>query len=311
MKSIISSVFFILIFFEIQAGEEVSWFKDLEKAQQVSSRNKNLILVFANDNSYWSQKLKGVITDFAALKKNETAYTFCMLFSNDLSKTYIKDPGILLMHPKYGIITKIGYIPVDAVGFDNYIKKVVEDFERIKAIALNAKNFDSKELEKAFLLSKQMGSKVFQEELLEEGLKRFDTAFFAFEKYETLINRFPYYDERITDVKEEIRSKDPKNIQKYQLKLAMLDFLTLAKAGYDSEEVIKPLVDYANLYGEKDKKSLWKIYMTISQFFLGKKDYNKSLIYAREANKKAPRSVKKHIQSLVKYLRRKINTRNK
>ncbi len=306
MKSIISSVFFILMIFKAQANEEVHWFKDLEKAKQVSIRNKNLILVLSSDNSFWSQKLKRLITEFAALEKNGSTYTFCTL-----SKAHIKGPGILLMHPKYGLIAEIGYIPVDAVGFNNHIKKLVDDFEKVKGIALNAKNFDSKELEKAFLLSKQMGSSVFQEELLEEGLKRLDTAFFAFEKYETLINRFPYYDERINDVKEEIRTKDPKNIQKYHLKLAMLDFLTLAKSGYKSEEVIKPLIDYINLYGEKDKKNLWKVYMTASQFFLGKKNYNESLNYAREANKKAPRSVKKHIQSLIKYLRRKINTRNK
>jgi len=308
MKSIISSVFFILILFKLSASEEVHWIKDLEKAKQVSSRNKNLIVVLVKDDSVWSQKLESLIADLGSLEKNTPSYTLCLL-SDEFSKA--GRPSILLMHPKYGLIAKMGYVPIDVDGFDNYIKEQVNNFEKIKDVALNAKNFDSKELEKAFLLSKQMESEAFREELFEEGLKRSDTAFFAFEKYEMLINKFPYEDERIKDVKEEIKSKDPKNIQKYHLKLAMLDFLMLAQRDYDEKDVIRPLIDYVNLNGEKDKKSLWKIYMTISQFFLGKKNYKEALIYARESNKKAPRSVKKHIQSSIQYLRRIVNTHNK
>jgi len=310
MKSIISSVFFILILLKVFANEEVHWLKDLEKAKQVSARNKNLIVILIKDDSFWSQKLERLIAGFGALGKNNLSYTLCMLSLEEISKVY-NGPAILLIHPKYGLIAKIGYIPIDAGGLDDYIKEMVNNFEKIKTVALNAKNFDSKELEKAFLLSKEMESVGFQEELLEEGLKRSDTAFFAFEKYEMLINKFPYEDERIKNAKEEIRSKDPKNIQKYHLKLAMLDFLTLSKAGYDAKAVIKPLTDYASLCGEKDKQNLWKIYMTISQFFLGKKSYRESLNYAREANKKAPRSVKKYIQSSIQYLRRKVNIHKK
>ena len=308
MKPIISSIFFILTLFKLSASEEVHWIKDLEKAKQVSSRNKNLIVVLVKDDSAWSQKLERLIADFGSLEKNIISYTLCVL-SGEFSK--VDKPTILLMHPKYGLIAKMGYIPVDASSFDNYIKEQVNNFEKIKDVALNAKNFDSKELEKAFLLSKQMEGEAFQEELFEEGLKRSDTAFFVFEKYEMLINKFQYEDERIEDVKEEIRTKDPKNIQKYHLKLAMLDFLILSQRDYDEKDVIRPLIDYVSLYGEKDKKNLWKIYMTISQFFLGKKNYKQALNYARESNKKAPRSIKKHIQSSIQYLRRVVNTHNR
>ena len=313
MKTIITSVFFILTsVMPTVAKDNDFWCKDLENAKQLGVQNKNLIVMVVKDSSYWSEKLEMLVRDFSHVNKNATKYTFCTLFSDSFSDPILKHvPNIVLMHPEDGIIARIGYMPMDMTNLENYIKTQVKNFDKIKETALNAKKYDSNELEKAFLLSKQIGCSAFQNQLIEEGSKRLDTAFFAFEKYEEVLNKFSYDDERVKFFREEVELKDPKNIQKYHLKIAILDFLKLSDGNYEPKNIIKPLLNYIEVHGQKDRKSMWKIYMTISQFFLGKKDYYQSLYYARLSHKKAPRSVKKHVQASIKYLRRKVNIYSK
>jgi hypothetical protein len=307
MKTIITAIFFILASLKIIAKDDAIWLKNIEKAKQVSCRNKNLIILVVKDKSKWGQKLEKLVVDYSTKENKAALYTFCTIDEKEFIKEDLNPTlKIILMHPKYGVIANMGYLPFEVKEFDNYLNSQIKNFETIKDVALNVKNFDSKELEKTYLLSKQMGCSAFQTLIQEEGNNRSDTAFFSFERYEMLIHKFSYDDERVKIARKEVEEKDYKNIQKYHLKLAMLDFLNLAKEDKALSLVIQPLVYYINLYGEKDKKNLWKVYMTISQFFLGKKEYSKALEYARLSNKKAPRSVKKHIQSSIKYLRRKI-----
>jgi len=302
------ALFFFFLFFihHIFAKEEILWLTDLEKAKQVGKRQKKIIIVVLQDQSSWSKKMEKIFSD-PVFSEGGLNFTFCKLAEskeNDL-------PKIVMMHPKDGVIAKMGYLPLHADEVSDFLLAQVENYEQIKQVALNAKNYNSKQIEKAYLLSKEVGCEAFTQKLFEEGLQCLDTAFFAFEKYEELSEKFSPSDERVKSLRAEVINKDPKNIQNYHLRLAVLDFYHLAKMAVQPEVAIAPLLEYIGEYGSKDRENIWKVHMTISQYYLGKKDFVNSLKYARLSYKKAPRSVKTHIQLSIKYLRRKVNTRKR
>ena len=121
--------------------------------------------------------------------------------------------------------------------------------------------------------------------------KKQESVHFLLEKYQQYLQKEKK--EKAFAIKREIISRDPMNIHKAQLQLAIIDFHHLAKQDEKEDVAIQPLLSYINEYGKQDKESIWRLEMMICHFLSLKGNNEKALDHARLAFKVAPHIIKK------------------
>lgn len=290
-----------LVFLSIFLGgllfsqEKIAWYQNLEKAKSIAMKGKKPLLVFFADSSICAQKMQEIFQAPSFQDKGRDLFTFCLLDTKEL-------PKVVLIDPEYGRITKMGYIPSSKVDYLQLMQEKIQIYLQIKKAASRPNEYN---LEKIYTQALKLDCEYFQEKLLEAGLKQDKGIFFLLAQYENLLKKYPLYHQNLQRIQEEIEKKDPKNLQKGHLKIAMLHFQTLALQGAPTKEVVAPLIEYVQKFQKKDRKNLWKVYLTISQYLSVQKKYPKALTYARLSYKEAPKEAKKNILSCIKYLKKK------
>jgi hypothetical protein len=198
----------------------------------------------------------------------------------------------------------MGYM---TVGPEKYAKKILEIMELYTELKKKDLAFlSSFDLKSAYERAKSWGNELLKEKALNAGLKKEDNLYFLFEKYLSLLKSGNK--KEADDIKKQIIEADPNNIQNSCFRLALIDFEVLIKTKsiHEPEEIIKPLVEYINEYGKKDKDNLWRLEMVISQFLGSKGLFKDALRHARASCKAAPSIIRKEIVQTILYLKLKI-----
>jgi protein disulfide-isomerase len=300
MMTIRILVLSILFCFNILYAETITWYSNLEKAKQIALKSKKPLLIFYKDQSSWSFKMEKLFEDPFFQKKAKSLFAFCKLDKKSSNSSFA--PKITLLDLDYDVITEVGYMPFSSEKYLAYLQEKIVNYLQIKQVALSSKSID---LKKAYLNAIELGCLHFQKEILNKGVSQ-NIPFFLLAKFESLLQASSMEDAEMFAIKEQMQKLDPKNLQKLHYGIAILEFQKLAFSPAGEKEVIVPLLNYIEQYGKKDKKDLWKVHLTISQYLSGKKKYHKALFYCRESYKSAPKKIKRKILETIKYLKSKI-----
>ncbi len=295
------------------------WEKNFAQSQKDALKQKKLITFFftGSDWSKRSQKEEKIFRDPAFQKSLKDSFIFCHV---DFPKNLEKDkaaienqklkemynvehfPSLVIVDPKYGIITKIDYLPLSLDQWKEIFQNLKNDIFQIKNAFFSSTSINN--LHKAYNKAKTLHWDIFVGKLFEKGKKLDPTPFFLLEEYQENLKNKKYAHQTTQDLRKEIESRDPKNIYGAQLKIAVLDFQCLANQNIPSIEVITPLLNYIEMFKDKDRHNPWKLYLMISQYCTLQSECKNAVKYAREASKVCPRIIRKKILLTIKELKK-------
>jgi hypothetical protein len=310
-------IFMFLVFFiNFSFSEEVDWVKDYKKAFIIAKNENKNVFVFFNSSKepFCSKKndekefLKKINSFFVLVDidiSEEALFNQNFIQNKNLKKTYkIEEvPFVFILDEEEHVITKQSYSSLLERGSENLLKRLADynDFKKQKFSYLNIDD-----LIENYEKVKSLGFEGLKIKIIQEGMKNIEDPFFRLEQYALLLNNNDLMEAE--ELKKEIIANDPNNLKKGHLKLALIDFEFFAKDTRikDPEVVIKPLVEYINLFGKKDKRDIWFLEMTISHFFNKKGLLKEALLHARVSYKTAPVSLRKDIAKIVLCLKKKV-----
>jgi protein disulfide-isomerase len=110
----------------------------------------------------------------------------------------------------------------------------------------------------------------------------------------------------IDQVKFEIKQQDIHNIHKWNLHLALIDFVHLVKKGINPEEAINPLIQYVEEYGKNDLRHHWRIEIIMAFFLSHHQKHKLALHHARKAFNVAPHAMKKEITQEIMLIKKEM-----
>lgn len=295
------------------------WERDVDCALALSVKeHKPLLLVFVGSSwCPWSQKLcEEVLFDPAfidPLKEKLVLVVVDLLESgngNSLKQRYsiTECPTLLLLTPDGEEMTRVGFLALQPKEYSSHLEKLGSDFQEISvAIDQNAlPDLKVQSLEVLYTKAKTLGCKKFVETLLHEGMKREDGGFFLLEQYEALLATHRFKHLSVQELRAKIIKSDPNNSQGRLLRLALIDFKSLAarpKKNHHPAEAAGPLIEYVRKFGKKDSENLWKVEMMIAQYLFSKDLTGLALENAQASYEHAPESVKPEIASAIDYLK--------
>lgn len=111
----------------------------------------------------------------------------------------------------------------------------------------------------------------------------------------------------VNQLKFEIKQGDIHNIHKWNLHLALIDFVHLVKKGINPEEAVAPLISYLEEFGKKDLRHHWRLEMFIAFFLSHHEKHQVALHHARKAFNVAPHAMKKEITQEIIEIKKMIN----
>lgn len=302
------------------------WFDDFSSAQQAAlKQNKPLLIAFLGPTwCPWSDKLEEEIlvdkTFIEGLKKEVVLLKID--FPKDLEKTSPLDnsslalkeryqiqecPSLILVQPSGEEIAKLRNLSLTSSDYVVYVKEILHDFSKVTQ-AIEKKHLKTLQLDEIKDLYGKAGKFVdqaFKHVLLEKGLKIDHGTYFLLEQYGQFISDVGLNNKKTQQLRAKILERDPKNIDSVRLKLAIMDFEALASVTQNLqtyENVLKPLLDYLQQYGNQDLQNAWKIEMRISEYLFGKDQVSAALDHAKASYALAPDTEKKEIAQSIEYL---------
>lgn len=321
-------IFSILLIFltKLAFSSEINWYKNYDEALNESkTSSKPLVVLFTQEGCSWCSKLNHEIlynSDF--VKEVNDKFIFCRLYfkkshkrtSEEMQKNYeLKEkfkikgfPILIVEDPQKGLISTLGYLPISGKKYAKKLINSVNECKKIETAFLKTKVGSDQEklLMSLYKKSKKIGCEYFENLFYEEGIKTSQAINFLMDRYQTIVDKGQYLSEEGKEIRKQIDEIKNFKQKEIELKLALIDFQSLAKIN-DSDEAVQPLIKYIEAYGKKDKPNLWRLRMIIAQYYLSKGDNEKALEYARASYKAAPKMVKKEITNTILHMKDKIS----
>ncbi|MCI0381795.1 MAG: thioredoxin family protein [Chlamydiae bacterium] len=307
-----------------------AWLQNYGKVMELA-RDKNkpiLMALLGTDWCVWSKKMDSeVLNDqnfidavkkefillkvqFPEIASQQNGQLECEKIKE---KYHVQEcPLLLLVNADGAEIAKIGYIPLNAKEFASYITELFSHYHDVEE-AISQENIHGlkfEELKPLYEKAKKLTDPKYVSAILTAGIEKDQNGYFIAEQYARLLTGDKLKRKQATILKKKILDKDPQNDKGAHLKIAMVDFQTLAnvsKKKKKPEEVVAPLVKYLNQFGEKDKENSWKVELTIAQYLFGKNLIADALKHAKLSYENAPESAKEEISQSIQFLQTRLS----
>lgn len=301
----------------LTAGE---WRNDYDRAlSDAKEQNKPLILVFLGTEwCPWSQKLQNEVLSKSEFQEGLNSFVLVKVelpqFGKlDEGKSSLKEkfsveevPSLVLIDTLGEEIAKLGYMPLPADEFTSLFQEIFSSYQEIKSAQLSTLTPEA--LQELYVKALKFGFNNFRYDILAAGLQVDKTPFFLLEKYKILVESGKNKEDEALALKKELIKQDPKNIHGVHRTMAVVDFHRLSsryRLRKKPDEVVKPLVDYVQKFGDQDEEHLWKIEMMIAQFYFSRDRASKAIPHAEAAFKLAPEIAKAEITESIEFLKTK------
>ncbi len=213
-------------------------------------------------------------------------------------------PTLVFITPGQEEMFKVGYLPLSPKEFAARLKKMIADFRELFGKLEENNPISPEELESLYVKARDLNCSRYKEKLMQMGLEKDKGTFFLIEKYIQLTSSGNKKEAEL--VRDEIVDRDPKNLKGSQLRLAIFDFQTRSvrlKKKDNPYSVVKPLVEYVQRFGEKDKENLWRVQMMMAQYLFAKNEVQEALNQAKASFESAPQESKAEIAETIDYLK--------
>jgi protein disulfide-isomerase len=285
------------------------WKTDYKEAAALSQESgKPLLIAFLGSESCpWSKKMQLELLSDQKFLESLDAFILVKAGEQEQQRYSVEDfPALLIANTNQEEITRVGYMPISAGEFSEYLNEIVLTYRKIKEADLTTLKIE--ELQEFYFQSLKYGLNHFRHEIMTVGLKKDRSPFFLLEKYKLLVEAGKFKDKETLAVRKELIRRDPKNAFGVHRTFAIVDFHQLSnryRLRKKPDAVAEPLLEYVKKYGEKDEEHLWKLEMMLAQFYFGRDKVAKSLKHAEEALKAAPEEAKAEIRQSIQYIRSK------
>lgn len=311
---------------EIHQGNALKgWLEDFSEARKIAfEKQKPLLIAFLGPNwCPWSDQLETEILaneGFMQNLKEDVVFVKIDLPENfeeesfpgkDLKEKYKVNecPALVLVQPSGVAIAKLEYLPIESSEFARYIKQTLSDYNRVSHLEKSElRHMKIDELQYLYSHAGRLADSTFKKVLLDQGLKIDRGPYFLLEQYGNMLASGSSKASKLKKVRNKILARDPKNEQGCIRRLAVLDFEALAnvKKPQNASDVVKPLMNYLQKFGQSDVDNAWQLEMKISKYCYTHNQIEDALKHARASLTLAPESAKKDIAHSIEYLQTSI-----
>ncbi len=296
-----------------------------EEAQKAAVSEKPLLIAFmGSDWCPWSQKLEeDVLTQADFLKEIKEKFHLVWLdFPENLQGASINAevaalkekfkieefPSLILLNPSLEAISKVGYLPLSAQEFARHLKQILQNDQEVREVMQKRDlcTLTSDELQDLYKKVEIINSATYRDKILQAGLQVDKGTFFLLQNYAQFLKEGKKKDAQALDFREKIIERDPKNLNGSLFQLAVLDFETRAKRlkkKANPQSAIRPLLEFVQQFGSKDKENGWKAEMMMAQFLFTKNRAKEALEHAKASYISAPDNVKGEIAQSIDFLK--------
>lgn len=322
-------LFIALVVFISGSSEEISWISDYEKAMEQAREEKKPMMLFFSGSDWcpWCKKMdKKILKDPAFIDEMREIFVFALvdfpkkkklpdkiIQQNQLlmKKFEVEGfPTLLLLDSGQNLIAKAGYLPLNGKQYADHIKEILEDYDSMQKSLDHPEDLDEFSWKKLHEKVQKLNSSYFENKIYSSGKKYCPSPYFYLLKYEQLLHEGKIFSSEGNYIKEKIVELDPQNIFGSRLKMAILDFEAISKVEKNPKKAIIPLTKYIEVFGKKDKVHLWKLYLMISRYLLGKEKWKEGLVYAKLSFRFAPKVVRKEIIILITDFQKEIDKKS-
>lgn len=206
-------------------------------------------------------------------------------------------PVLLLLDSKEREITRIGYLPENGDQLAEELLHIVAQDTELCA-GLNSLPHEENALRHLYELSQSLGRIEASQSILEAGLTA-EIPFFQLEQYRLCVEE----GKEAAVLREKLLKSEDYQVH---FTLTLIDFQARANTLRDPREVIRPLENYLERFGERDQENRWRIEMMIAQFYLDADEWKTALKHAETAYQSAPGSMRGEIENSLHYIRDQI-----
>ncbi len=237
-----------------------------------------LLFFLGPEGCPWSEKFQteivqqsdfiDAVRDRLSLEKGEVA--------SDAITTF---PTLFLMNAAREKISELPYHPVGSTEYAKYVNEVLDFIASVD---------EDPDLETLYTRAQALGLKEIEAKLLQKGLQNNKGIFFLLQHYEQVVKSKKHTDPEVKMLRKKILERDPHNRQGIALKVAFLDFGgRKVHFGHrdNPRKVVKPLLDYVEAWGKKDKANLWQVELEIARYFLSKHNHTSARRHAEAARR--------------------------
>ncbi|MEZ5315562.1 MAG: thioredoxin family protein [Chlamydiales bacterium] len=293
------------------------WESDYSQALEKSREDKKPLLLFftGSDWSVPSMKIRNEILNSEGFQQKIRQIFRCVeidfpihqsLFlplqqqNEELKNRFaVKDyPTLLILDANERMISRINDFPENGKRLADELLNVMKQDHQL-FLGLQALPSDKEELRVLYQLSQVLMQEEARKTILSAGIQM-EIPFFLLENYRCLI------EEGKKEAALLMRDK-LLQLEDYQVHftVAMIDFQERALT-MNPNEAIKPLQSYLDQFGQQDQHNVWRIEMTIAQFYLDADEWKNALKYAQMAYEDAPAQFRQEIASSMEYIRSQI-----
>ncbi|GAB4186482.1 MAG: hypothetical protein Tsb0015_04300 [Simkaniaceae bacterium] len=321
-KLILSCLLFIIS--SLSAESKLPVMENFEKANEMAKAyQKPLVLIFlGSDWCELSQKfIKNILEDAEFEKISCNDFLFVKIdfpelnnqSSNLLEKNYeLKQrfhiqnfPTLIILDNEDQEISALGYLPCSGKEYAKQLRYIVTEYHKLKSYLENVslEKADTNELKSLYIRSRDLMSYPLMEEILSEGVTRFDGMFFLVERYSNLIAQGKKDSKEARSIREKIEQNESKDSNS-RLRLAILDFQEEAnKTSVHPKEALQPLLDYLAACKDSSNGEIWRIYLMASQYLFSYGYMTESLKLLEEGRNLAPSENKKEVIEMEDFIK--------
>ena len=296
----------------------VSALEDPNLSQEENS--PRIITFIESPNCPWSEKLlKEVLEDSVFLETiqgkiiMEAIQIFEGASLGDPEPMWVERyqvhefPTVILVDEMGEEIFRSGFLPLTGKAYADYLVRQAEQYRSFqrKWESAKGKDLSGKQLEELYKEAREYGFKKYRDEIFLFGKKALKSTFFLLEEYESCLASHKRKDPMVLELKKKLISMDPKNEQGTWLRIAMVDFqqnVKRMKKNEEPKEVVEPLIEYIDKFGEKDTENAWRLDMMVSQFLFSQNKLSAAIKYAKKSLQAAPEVVRSDVAQTVAYL---------
>jgi thioredoxin-related protein len=330
-KEVIMRKIFLVGFllFSAHLFSQESWSRDYAAAlKSAKEQNKPLLIAFVGiDWCPWSKKLyQDVLSETAFTKALENQVVLVWV---DFPDQYVKVkgldqeyerlksrydirqlPSLILATPDEKTMSVINYLPLNSTEFADYVKTSLCDYGQLSSQMQKIAGLGEDELEKMYRSAEKLKCEEYREQIMQVGLKSTPGLFFLLEKYAEVIEGNKKERSQAKPLREQIVARDPQNERGAMLKLAVIEFETIAshlKKKENPQLAIKPLLSYIETFGKKDQENLWKVEMMVAKYLFSKEKPSEALKHAQASYDVAPKEMKREISATLDFIKTSMN----
>lgn len=322
------SLFLILLMFtaslSVNAADNrtgrIKWLTNYDEAVQLSSKTSKPIILFFTGSDWcsWCMKLEDEALNTAEFADAAGEKFIFVKLDFPINRPLPADltqqnkrlqkqfsvngyPTIVVIDSQQHQIGTSGYRPGGGKQYAQQLIKMVDENSsyKQKVDSIDKQKFSNAELKQLYDRACTLGRASDLEKIVNVGLKSDQQSFFLLEKYRLLAAEGKNHTPEAQTIKQQLMNADPTNIRLTSYQIAVIDFDAIVsnanKWSQSPEQIVAPLVEYCQKYGDQDKTNLWRLQMIIAQVFLDKNKLPQALQYAQSSLRYAPTTVKPDI----------------